>query len=189
MDGRSSHYIGEVYRGEDASYPKRSELNELLRIRHVSTPSMGKIGKVIKKSRWMITLVRRWWSDVTQYRNLLEEYSGCWSELIVEIRSWWRSTWKDTLTVQISTWRNYWDFIKLFMWWRNAICDSTLLIVIGFMNTQEDPHRVENQQWRNSQKNQPYMVKELVCRLFTRCDQTRVSVFGRQRDSLETVGE
>ena len=62
---------------------------------------------------------------------------GSWSECQAEIRSLWHSTWRDTLWVQIDTRRNWLHFVKVFMWWCNALCDSTVLVVTGYMDIQE----------------------------------------------------
>ena len=47
------------------------------------------------------------------------------------------------------------------MWWCNDRCDSTLLIIIGYMNILEDMLRGENLRWRSSLKNQP--LRERTC--------------------------
>ena len=80
---------------------------------------------------------------------------------------------------------------KKCVWWCNATCDSTLLIVIGCMNIHEDMHRGENLRWGNSQTNQPLTSYKDVCAdgTFRRCDQNRVRMFGGRRVSSQTVGE
>ena len=77
------------------------------------------------------------------------------------------------------------------VWWCNATCDSTLLIVIGCMNIHEDMHRGENLRWGKSQTNQPLTSYKDLCAdgTFRRCDQNRVRMFGGRRVSSQTVGE
>ena len=114
-----------------------------------------------------------------------------WSEFRAEIHSFWHSTWKDTLWVEISTWRNFRHYVKVLMWWCNAICDSTLLIVTVYMNFREDMHRGGKLRWGNSHQNQlRTSSKDLYTgEIFRRCDQDRVSIFGKQRTSSPTVAE
>ena len=68
----------------------------------------------------------------------------------------------------------------VFMWWCNASCDSTLLIVTGYMNIQEDMHRGENVRWQKSQKNEPVTswMDLYADGIFRGCDQNGVKMVG-----------
>ena len=105
---------------------------------------------------------------------------------------WWHSTWNDTLWVQISTWRYWCHFVKVFMWWCNATCDSTLLIVTGHMNIQEDMRRGENPRWGNikkkKKKKKPRTSHENLCAdgTFRRCNQNPMSLCAKTKSFLNS---
>ena len=87
-----------------------------------------------------------------------------------------------TLWAQISTWRSWFHFVTFFVWWCNSTCGSTLQIVTGYVNIQEDIHRGENLRWGNSLKKEStiYYVKGLVCTWNVQMMQSESSEYTRE---------